>query len=72
VTSTVARGYYQMATIATGEDMISPNTIATKGHNSDVRFSDITDKSLYKWVIRCPLLKLDPPRSLHRRFVVVA
>jgi hypothetical protein len=46
VTSTVAHGCYQMVTIATGEDMISPKTVATEGHNSDGRFDDITDEPL--------------------------
>jgi hypothetical protein len=44
MTSTVARRCYQMATIATGEDMMSPKIVATKGHNNDGRFDDITDE----------------------------
>jgi hypothetical protein len=42
----VACGFYQMVTIATGEDMLSPKTIATEGHNGDERFGDITDEPL--------------------------
>jgi hypothetical protein len=42
----IARGCYQMVTIAMGEDMISPKTVATEGHSSNGWFSDITDKSL--------------------------
>jgi hypothetical protein len=44
--STLACGCYQIATIATGEDMMSPKTVATEGHNSNGRFGDITDKPL--------------------------
>jgi hypothetical protein len=44
--STVVRGYYQMVTIAMGEDMISPKTVATEGHSNNGRFSDITDEPL--------------------------
>jgi hypothetical protein len=46
MTSTVACGCYQMVTIAMGEDMISPKTVATEVHNSDGRFSDITNVPL--------------------------
>jgi hypothetical protein len=42
VTSTVARGYYQMVTVATDEDVMSPKTVATEDHSSDGWFSDIT------------------------------
>jgi hypothetical protein len=35
-----------MVTVATGEDVMSPKTIATEGHNSDEQFSDIIDESL--------------------------
>jgi hypothetical protein len=44
--SMVARGYYRMVTIAMGEDMISTKSVATEGHRSDGRFSDITDEPL--------------------------
>jgi hypothetical protein len=43
---TVARRCYQMVTVATGEDVMSPKPIATKGHSSDGRFGDITEESL--------------------------
>jgi hypothetical protein len=46
MTSTVARGYYQMVTIIVGKDMILPKTFATEGHNSDERFGNITDEPL--------------------------
>jgi hypothetical protein len=46
VTSTVARGHYQMVIIATGEDMMSPKTVATEVHSSDGQFSDITNEPL--------------------------
>jgi hypothetical protein len=46
VTSTVARGCYQMATIVTDEERMSPKTIATEGHSSDRWFGDITDEPL--------------------------
>jgi hypothetical protein len=46
VTSTVACDCYQMATIAMGEDMMSPMTVATEGHNSDRWFDDITNEAL--------------------------
>jgi hypothetical protein len=46
VTSTVARGYYQMVTISMGKDMMSPKTVATEVHNSDGQFGDITDEPL--------------------------
>jgi hypothetical protein len=42
----VARGRYQMATIATGIDMISPKTVATEGHISDEWFGHIIDNPL--------------------------
>jgi hypothetical protein len=44
--STMARGCYQMATIAMGEDMMSPKTVATESLNSDRWFRDITDELL--------------------------
>jgi hypothetical protein len=46
VTSTVARGYYQMVTVATDEDVMSPKTVATEDYSSDGWFSDITEPSL--------------------------
>jgi hypothetical protein len=46
MTSMVARGCYQMVTIATGEDMMSRKTVATEGHSSDGPFGDITDELL--------------------------
>jgi hypothetical protein len=46
VTSTAARGYYQMVMIATDEDMMSPKTVATDVHSSDERFGNITDEPL--------------------------
>jgi hypothetical protein len=44
--STVARGCYQMVTIAMSDDMMSPKTVAIEGHSSDGRFGDITDEPL--------------------------
>jgi hypothetical protein len=44
--STVARGCYQIVTIAMGEYMMSSKTVATEGHNSDGMFDDITDEPL--------------------------
>jgi hypothetical protein len=44
--STVTHSCYQMVTIATGEDMISPKAVATERHSSNGRFGDITDESL--------------------------
>jgi hypothetical protein len=46
MTSTVTRDCYQMAIIATDEDMMSFKTIVTECHNSDGLFGDITDESL--------------------------
>jgi hypothetical protein len=46
VTSTVARDCYQMITIATGEDMMSPKTVVIEVHRSDRWFGDITDELL--------------------------
>jgi hypothetical protein len=46
--STVARCCYQMVTVAMGDDVMSPKTVTTEGHNSDDRFSDITKESLWK------------------------
>jgi hypothetical protein len=46
VASTVAHGCYQMITIATGEDMISPEIVATEIHSSDGQFNDIIDEPL--------------------------
>jgi hypothetical protein len=31
----VARGYYQMVTVVTGEHVISPKIVATEDHNND-------------------------------------
>jgi hypothetical protein len=42
----VSRCCYQMITVATGEDVMLPKTIATEGHNSDGRFGDITEEPL--------------------------
>jgi hypothetical protein len=42
----MARGCNQMATIATGEDMMSPKTVAIESLNNDGWFGDITDESL--------------------------
>jgi hypothetical protein len=46
VTSTVAHRCHQMVTVAMGEDVMSPTTVATNDHNSDGRFGDITEESL--------------------------
>jgi hypothetical protein len=46
VTSMVARRCYLMVTVATGNDVISPKTVATEGHISDGRFGDITEEPL--------------------------
>jgi hypothetical protein len=46
VTSKVARHYYRMVTVATGNNVMSPKTIATKGHSSDGWFGDITMEPL--------------------------
>jgi hypothetical protein len=46
MTSTVARRYYQMVTVATVEDVMSPEPIVTEGHSSDGRFGDITKEAL--------------------------
>jgi hypothetical protein len=35
-----------MVTVATDKDVISPKTIAIKGHNSDGWFGDIIEESL--------------------------
>jgi hypothetical protein len=44
--STVARCCYQMVTLATGEDVMSPEPVATDSHNNNAGFGDITDESL--------------------------
>jgi hypothetical protein len=41
----VARRYYRMVIVAMGDDVMSPKTIATEGHNSDRRFGDIMKES---------------------------
>jgi hypothetical protein len=46
VTYTIARRCYEMGTVATGEDVMSPKPIATEGHNNDGRFSDMTKDAL--------------------------
>jgi hypothetical protein len=46
VASTVACRCYQMVTVATGEDEMSPKPVGTEGHSSDGRFSDITEEPL--------------------------
>jgi hypothetical protein len=46
VMSMVARRYYQMVIVVTGKDVMSPEPVTTKGHNSDGRFDDITDGPL--------------------------
>jgi hypothetical protein len=35
-----------MVTVAIGEDVMSPKTVAIEGHNSDGWFGDITDEPL--------------------------
>jgi hypothetical protein len=35
-----------MVTVATGDDVMSPKTVATEGHSSDERFGDITEEPL--------------------------
>jgi hypothetical protein len=42
----LAHGYYPLATIAAGKDIISLKTVATEGHISDGRFDHITDDPL--------------------------
>jgi hypothetical protein len=42
----VAHRYYQMVTVATGKDVMSPNPVVTEDHNSDGRFGDIIEKPL--------------------------
>jgi hypothetical protein len=54
---------YGIVIVATGKDVVSFKTVATKGYNIDERFGNITE------VARCPLIKPDP--ALHMRFVVV-
>jgi hypothetical protein len=44
--STVARRCYEMVTVATGEDVMSPKTIATEVHNRDGQFGNITEEPL--------------------------
>jgi hypothetical protein len=44
--STVAHHCYRIVTVATGDDVMSPNTIATEGHSNDRRFGDITEVPL--------------------------
>jgi hypothetical protein len=39
-------GCYQMATIATSNDMMSSMIVAIENYNSDRRFDDITDEQL--------------------------
>jgi hypothetical protein len=46
VTSTVAHRCYRMVTVATDEDVMSPKTVVTEGHNSDERFNYITEELL--------------------------
>jgi hypothetical protein len=46
VTSMVVHRYYRMVTVVTGDDVMSPKTIATKDYSSDGRFSDIIEKPL--------------------------
>jgi hypothetical protein len=42
----VARRCYQMVIVAMGEDVMSPEPTATKGHSNDGRFSDVTEEQL--------------------------
>jgi hypothetical protein len=35
-----------MVTVATGEDVMSPKTIATEGHNNDGWFDDIIEETM--------------------------
>jgi hypothetical protein len=42
----IAHHCYQMVTVVTDDDAMSPKTIATEGHNSDERFGDITKEPL--------------------------
>jgi hypothetical protein len=35
-----------MVTVATNKDVMSPESVGTKGHSSDRRFSDITEEQL--------------------------
>jgi hypothetical protein len=46
VTSTLARHYYQMVTVATGKDVMSLKTVVTKGHSNDRWFIDIVEEPL--------------------------
>jgi hypothetical protein len=43
---TIARCWYQLVTVATGENMMSHALVATDGHNNDWRFDDITEEPL--------------------------
>jgi hypothetical protein len=46
VTSMVACRCYRLVIVAMSDDVMSPKTIATEGHNSDGRFGDITEEPL--------------------------
>jgi hypothetical protein len=66
----VARRYYQMVTIATAEDMMSPKIVATEA--TAVMGGSVTSpRSTVEMGQEIPIAKVRPPQSLQRRFVVV-
>jgi hypothetical protein len=44
--STIANHCYQMVIVATSEDMVSSEPIATESHNIDGWFGDVTEEPL--------------------------
>jgi hypothetical protein len=44
--STVTHRCYQKVTVAMGQVVMSPMSVATKGHNSDGLFGDIIEEAL--------------------------
>jgi hypothetical protein len=42
----MAHGCYRMVTVAMGNDVMSPKTVGTEGHNSDWWFGDIMEEAL--------------------------
>jgi hypothetical protein len=46
VTSKVAHCCYRMIIVATGDNVMSPKTVAIEGYSSDGQFGDITEEPL--------------------------
>jgi hypothetical protein len=37
---------YRLVTVVTGDNVMSPTSVGTKGHNNDRRFGDVTQEPL--------------------------